>query len=82
MVHVMAYVKTREPVYLTEAERLFSRGLQVSPKRAEYLHGLLEVYRLAKDTDKLKAVADAILTQWPDDQRARTALAEFLVQPH
>jgi hypothetical protein len=76
-----AYFKMGNAVYLTDAETLFLTGLEASPKRAEFLYGLFDVYRLAGNTDRVKAIADQILTQWPDDQATRASLAEYLAQP-
>jgi len=80
-IHVFVYRRTGLALYLTGAENLFLRGLEASPMRPQFLSGLFEVYRLAGDTEKVKMVASVILMQWPDDQRTRTTLAEYLAQP-
>jgi hypothetical protein len=79
-INVIAHLKTGRPDYLAAAQDLFSRGLEASPRRPEFLYGLLDVYRMAGNTEKVKAVAGTILTQWPDDQNTRAALAEYLAQ--
>jgi hypothetical protein len=76
-----AYFRMGDPAYLTDAGTLFLTGLEASPRRAEFLYGLFDVYRLAADTGRVKAIADQILTQWPDDQLTRASLAEYLAQP-
>jgi hypothetical protein len=80
-VNLLAYRRTQRAIYLTGAENLYLRGLQASPMRPQFLYGLLDVYVLAGDTEKVRMVADAILTQWPDDQRTRSGVAEYLAQP-
>ena len=79
--NVDAYLQTQNRIFLTAAENLFSRGLEASPNRPEFLYGLLDVYRLAENTEKVQAVADTILRLWPDDQGTRAALAGYLARP-
>jgi hypothetical protein len=76
-INAVAYLHTGEPAYLDEAERLFAIGLGASANRPEYLHGLLDVYRMRGDTGNTRALARRILALWPDDRFARAALAEL-----
>ena len=80
-INVLTYVRTGRPDYLRTAERLLSTGLQRGPRRPEFLYALLDVYRMAGNTEKVKAVAETILRQWPEDQGTRTALADYLARP-
>jgi hypothetical protein len=80
-INVVAYIQTRNPTFLGAAEKLLSRGLEASPNRPEFLYALLDVYRLAENTEKVQAVADTILRLWPDDEGTRAALAEYLARP-
>lgn len=74
-INVIAYLRTANPAYLDAAHKYFSRGLTESPGRAEFLYGLMDVYRLAGDKENFQSIAKAILQRWPDDENTRAALA-------
>jgi hypothetical protein len=76
-INAVAYLDTGEPAYLDEAEKLFTTGLGASPNRPEYLHGLLDVYRMRGDARSTRTLARRILELWPEDRFARSALAEL-----
>jgi hypothetical protein len=80
-INVIAYFQTRDPAFLATAEKLFSRGREASPNRPEFLYGLFDVYRMTQNIEGAKAIADTILRQWPDDERTRAALSEYLAWP-
>ncbi len=70
----VAYLKTKDPVYLAEAKRYLEWGRELGPKRPQYLYGLLDIYRLENDGGRAVALAQEILQLWPDDENLRHAL--------
>ncbi len=76
----LSFVKTRDPKYFNASKSYFSRGLELGPKRPQFLYGLFDIYRMEGNVDGVKNIADQILAQWPDDDRTKTALADFIAQ--
>ncbi len=74
----IALVKTQDPKYLAAAKKYFSLGLELGPKRPQSLYGMFDIYRFEGNVDGVKTIAEQILTQWPNDEKTKNALAEFL----
>lgn len=74
----LAFLRTNDPVYLNAAGEYFARGNAMSPKRPQFLYGLLDVYGAVNRLEDAKKIAEQILAQWPDDERAKKALVEIL----
>jgi hypothetical protein len=71
-----AYLSSKDPKYLNDAEKFFKLGLEKSPNRPQFLYGLFDIYRTNGDKVKAKETADKILSLWPDDVRVGAALQE------
>lgn len=74
----LALVRTGDPQYFESAKKYFAQGVAISPKRPQFLYGLFDIYRAGKNVDGAKAAAEQILALWPEDQRTRDLLSEFL----
>lgn len=74
----LAFIKTKQSRYLENAKRYYTLGLELGPKRPQPLYGIFDIYRMEGNVEKSKEIAEQILSQWPDDERARQGLAEFL----
>ena len=73
-----AYIKTNDIRYLQVAKGYYLKGLELGPKRPQFLYGMFDVYRTEGDVNNAKAVAGQILSQWPGDERASRGLQDFL----
>lgn len=74
----IAFVKTNQLKYLEAAKKYYEIGRELGPKRPQVLFGLFDVYRMEGKVEQVKAVGEQILAQWPDEERTRQALADFL----
>lgn len=77
-VNESAFVKTKQARFLGDSEKYYSKGLELGPKRPQFLYGLYDVYRIEGNVDGVKAIAAQILSQWPEDERVSASFAEFL----
>ncbi|MBI4085276.1 MAG: tetratricopeptide repeat protein [Candidatus Liptonbacteria bacterium] len=77
MMNEFAYLQTREPKYLQNAERYFKQEQALGPKRPQSLYGLMDVYRLEGNVDEFKKIAEQVLRQWPNDARTKTFIEEM-----
>jgi hypothetical protein len=73
-----AFVKTKQARFLRDSEKYYREGLELGPKRPQFLYGLFDVYRIEGNVDGAKAIAAQILSQWPTDDRIESGLNEFL----
>ncbi len=76
----LAFVKTKQPQFLTAAQNYFAEGLRMAPKRPQFLYGMFDVYRIEGNVDGAKGIAAQILTYWPNDDRIKSGLADFLAK--
>ena len=53
---------------LQKAEELYQEGLQLSPKRPQFLYGLFSLYLAEGNAAAAKPIGEEILKYWPDDQ--------------
>ncbi|MBI2033519.1 MAG: O-antigen ligase family protein [Candidatus Liptonbacteria bacterium] len=74
----LAFIQTKQTQYLVSAKRYFSKALELGPKRPQALYGMFDIYRIEGNTEEAKIIGEQILTQWPDDNRTRDALQQFL----
>lgn len=74
----LAFVKTKQTNYFNAAKSYYSEGLRLGPKRPQFLYGMFDIYRMEGNIDGTKQIANQILTQWPDDDRTKAALDDFL----
>ncbi len=74
----LAFVKTKDVKFLSAAHNYFEKGLRLGPKRPQFLYGMFDIYRIEGNVEGAKAIAAQILAQWPDDQRVKSGLEEFL----
>lgn len=74
----MAYIKTKQAKFLEAAKDYFDKGLKLGPKRPQFLYGLFDIYRMEGNVSGAKTVAEQILRQWPNDEKTRSSLADFL----
>ncbi len=76
--HEAAFIKTKNPAQLQAAKNYYLKGLELGPKRPQFLYGMFDVYRTEGNVEAAKAIAAQILSQWPDDKRAQKGLQDFL----
>lgn len=73
-----AFLKTKDVKYLQAAHKYYSQGLDLGPKRPQFLYGMFDIYRVEGNVEGAKAIANQILSQWPNDERVSKGLQEFL----
>jgi hypothetical protein len=73
----LAYVYTRDTKYLERSLGYYERGVEIAPRRPQFLYGLFDTYRLARNTSGAIEVGEKVLAIWPDDQRMIQALTEL-----
>ncbi len=78
MLNEVAFIKTKEPKYLSASEKYFKQGVSLGPKRPQGLYGLVDVYRMENNVDGFKSVVGQILSQWPDDTRTKGVYDEYM----
>jgi hypothetical protein len=74
----IAFVQTKNPTYLADAQKYYSLGHELAPKRPQFLYGLFDLYRIEKNIPKTTEIADQILTLWPTDTKTKSLLGDFL----
>jgi hypothetical protein len=79
-INELAFFQTNQVKYLLAAENHYSRGLELAPRRPQFLYGMFDIYRIEGNVLKAKAIAEQILEYWPNDSRTREALADFLAK--
>lgn len=75
--NLAAFYQTKNEKYLRTAENYYEKGLTISPRRPQYLYGLLEIYRIKNDYQKLEEMAKQILSFWPEDKKIKNLLEEI-----
>jgi hypothetical protein len=73
-----AFVKTKDVKYLNAADYYYSKGLELGPKRPQFLYGMFDIYRIVGDVNNAEKIAGQILSQWPGDDKTRAAFNDFL----
>ncbi len=79
-INELAFFQTNQVKYLLAAKNHYSQGLELGPRRPQFLYGMFDIYRIEGDIPQAKAIAERILGQWPNDTRTKDALAEFLAK--
>ncbi|MEK7147204.1 MAG: tetratricopeptide repeat protein [Patescibacteria group bacterium] len=59
--------KYNNPEYLKKAEETYKEGLTLSPKRPQFLYGLLQIYLQANNIEGANETMKKILEYWPND---------------
>lgn len=62
-----AALKYKNPEYLKKAEEIYKEGLVLSPKRPQFLYGLLQVYLEENNVEGANEIMKKILEYWPND---------------
>ncbi len=74
----VAFLKTKDQKYFVKSKFYFEKSNELGPKRPQSLFGLFDIYRIEGNAQKVQEIAGQILNQWPDDERTKAALADFL----
>lgn len=74
----LSFVKTGDVKYFNAAKKYYSRGLELGPKRPQFLYGMFDIYRMEGNVDGARKIAGQIMAQWPSDDRTKPALDSFL----
>ncbi|OGZ01790.1 MAG: hypothetical protein A2946_04000 [Candidatus Liptonbacteria bacterium RIFCSPLOWO2_01_FULL_53_13] len=77
LIYQRAYLKTQNPKYLESALYYYKEGYARGPKRPQFLYGLFDAYRLAGDVGNVDMIMSQILKEWPGDDAAKSAHAQF-----
>ncbi|MGC9046707.1 MAG: tetratricopeptide repeat protein [Minisyncoccia bacterium] len=59
---------------LIKAEELYKQGMQLSPKRPQFLYGLFALYTAQNRQEDAKNIGNEILKYWPSDMRIKQIL--------
>jgi tetratricopeptide (TPR) repeat protein len=78
LINEYGFIKTGKQEYLDAATKYFEQSRELGPKRPQALYGLLDAYRLAGNLSSAKAVAQQILSQWPDDTKTQDTLNQII----
>jgi hypothetical protein len=72
-----AAVQMRNATYLADAEHYFATGLDIAPRRPQFLYGIFDIYRIEGKYAEARAIGARILNEWPSDDRVKEALAQL-----
>lgn len=75
--NLAAFYQTNNEKYIQTAESYYKKGLTISPRRPQYLYGLLEIYQAKNDYKKSEEIAKQILSFWPEDKKVENLLKEI-----
>lgn len=73
-INELAFLKTQKTKYIDDAEKYFTKALDLGPKRPQGLYGLFDVYRVKGDIPNATKVGEQILGQWPTDTKIKETL--------
>ena len=79
-INELAFTKTNQTNYLADAQKYYTEGLSLGPKRPQFLYGMFDVYRIEGNVTGAVSIAQQIMNQWPADTRTSQALDQFLAQ--
>lgn len=74
----VAFLKTKDQSYFVKSKFYFEKAHELGPERPQPLYGLLDIYRIEGNVQKVQETAGQILSQWPSDERTKAALDDFL----
>jgi len=63
--------------YFKRAEASYLRGLEISPRRPQFLYGLLRLYVAVGDEERTREIGEEILRYWPIDGGVRKVLDDL-----
>lgn len=69
-----AWVNYGKQEDLEKAIAYYSRGLEASPRRPQFLYNLFDLYRASGNIGEAKKIGEQILTFWPQDQKTKEEL--------
>ena len=72
--HRIVYQHSKNAEHLSAAERYFLKGLELGPRRPQFLYGLLDVSLLQGNGERVLRLATQIHKQWPTDTRVNDIL--------
>ena len=70
----IVYQHSKNAEHLTAAGRYFAKGLELGPRRPQFLYGLLDVSILEGNRERVVRLAEQIHAQWPGDARVNELL--------
>ena len=73
-----AFIQTKNPKNFVTAKIYYLKGLELGPKRPQFLYGLFDLYRFEKNISELNKIKDQILSQWPDDKRTQQVYDQYM----
>jgi len=62
--------------YLKKAEELYKKGLELSPKRPQFLYGLFGLYLNTGRKEEAKKIGEEILKYWPNDEKIKSIIKQ------
>lgn len=74
----IAFLKTSQKKYLDSSKKYYLLALENGPKRPQALFGMLDIYRFESDVSGVQKISSQILTQWPNETKAKQAVEDFL----
>lgn len=77
-INEIAFLKTGDKKYLDSSKKYYLSALENGPKRPQALFGMLDIYRFEGDVIGVQKISTQILTQWPDETKAKQAVDDFL----
>lgn len=57
-----------------KAENYYLKVCQIGPKLPQALYGLLNLYSMKEDKEKIREAMETILRYWPDDEKTKNML--------
>ena len=68
IINEIAYTKTGNTQYLSDAQKYYTKAVEIGPNRPQGLYGLFDVYNIEKNIPAAKAIGEKILHNWPTDK--------------
>jgi hypothetical protein len=75
IINEIAYTKTGNPKYLSDAQRYYTEAVEIGPNRPQGLYGLFDVYNIEKNIPAAKAIGEKILHNWPMDKNVAMTMS-------
>lgn len=70
----IAYQHSKKAEHLVAAEKYFIKGLELGPRRPQFLYGLLDLSIIGGNGARVGRLAEQIHAQWPTDARVSELL--------
>lgn len=75
--HLIMFQHTKDINELNVSERYFTKGLELGPRRPQFLYGMFDVKRMRGDLLGAKETVEKIISLWPADARMKMYLSEL-----